>query len=206
MLKHLPTTRETCVRSLGREDPLEKEMATHSSNLAWRIPAAAEPGGLPSGGSRRVGHDWSDLAAAAACGANTLPFQPSPLRHKPGWKVKVKPLSRVRLFATPVDCRSRGSSVHGLPFPSPGDLPDPGIEHRSPPLQADTLTSEPPGNLSSWVDLLLTLSIVPSRVSAACLVTGSIPFKRSGPLPQLHQKRPSTWLRLETHSGGKING
>ena len=44
---------------------LEKEMATHSSVLAWRIPGTAEPGGLPSVGSHRVGHDWSDLAAAA---------------------------------------------------------------------------------------------------------------------------------------------
>ena len=45
---------------------LEKEMATHSSVLAWRIPGTAEPGGLPSIGSHRVGHDLSDLAAAAA--------------------------------------------------------------------------------------------------------------------------------------------
>ena len=45
---------------------LEKEMATHSSTLAWRIPGTGEPGGLPSLGSHRVGHDWSDLAAAAA--------------------------------------------------------------------------------------------------------------------------------------------
>ena len=44
---------------------LEKEMATHSSVLAWRIPEMGEPGGLPSMGSPRVGHDWSDLAAAA---------------------------------------------------------------------------------------------------------------------------------------------
>ena len=43
---------------------LEKEMATHSSVLAWRIPGTAEPGGLPSMESHRVGHDWSDLAAA----------------------------------------------------------------------------------------------------------------------------------------------
>ena len=49
--------------------PLEKEMATHSSVLAWRIPGAEEPGGLPSMGSHRVLHDWSDLAAAAACGS-----------------------------------------------------------------------------------------------------------------------------------------
>ena len=56
-LKHLPAMRETWVRSLGREDPLEKEMATHSSILAWRIPWMEEPGGLQSTGSQRVGHD-----------------------------------------------------------------------------------------------------------------------------------------------------
>ena len=49
---------------------LEKEMATHSSVLAWRIPGTGELGGLPSMGSHRVGHDWSDLAAAAAEGKN----------------------------------------------------------------------------------------------------------------------------------------
>ena len=48
---------------------LEKEMATHSSVLAWRTPGTGEPGGLPSMGSHRVGHDWSDLAAAAAAAA-----------------------------------------------------------------------------------------------------------------------------------------
>ena len=48
---------------------LEKEMATHSSILAWRIPGMAEPGGLLSTGSHRVRHDWSDLAAAAAAAA-----------------------------------------------------------------------------------------------------------------------------------------
>ena len=47
---------------------LEKEMATHSSVLSWRFPGKGEPGGMPSMGSHRVGHDWSDLAAAAAEG------------------------------------------------------------------------------------------------------------------------------------------
>ena len=56
-LKCLPAMQETWVQSLGREDPLEKEMATHSSILAWRIPWAVEPGGLQSMGSQRVGHD-----------------------------------------------------------------------------------------------------------------------------------------------------
>ena len=56
-LKHLPAMWETRVRSLDREDPLEKEMATHSSILAWRIPWMEEPGRLQSMGSQRVGHD-----------------------------------------------------------------------------------------------------------------------------------------------------
>ena len=57
MVKHLLTMRETQVRSLGQKDPLEKEIATHSSTLAWKIPWTVEPGGLPSMGSHRVGHD-----------------------------------------------------------------------------------------------------------------------------------------------------
>ena len=65
-VKNLSAVQETWVRSLSREDPLEKEMTTHSSVLAWRIPWMEEPGGLPSMGSHRVGYDWSDLAAAAA--------------------------------------------------------------------------------------------------------------------------------------------
>ena len=56
-LKRLPAVRETWVRSLGREDPLEKEMATHSSTIAWEIPWTEEPGGLQSTGSQRVGHN-----------------------------------------------------------------------------------------------------------------------------------------------------
>ena len=56
-LKRLPVMQETWVRSLSREDPLEKEMATHSSILAWRIPWTEEPGGLHSTGLQRVGHD-----------------------------------------------------------------------------------------------------------------------------------------------------
>ena len=57
MAKRLPTMQETGVQSLGREDLLEKEMATHSSILAWNIPWTEEPGRLQSMGSQRVGHD-----------------------------------------------------------------------------------------------------------------------------------------------------
>ena len=56
-VKHLPAMRETQIQSLGWEDPLEKDMATHSSTLAWKIPWMEEPGRLQSMGSQRVRHD-----------------------------------------------------------------------------------------------------------------------------------------------------
>ena len=56
---------ETQVQSLGWEEPLEKEMATHFSILVWRIPWMEEPGGLQSTGSRRLGHDW--VASLSLC-------------------------------------------------------------------------------------------------------------------------------------------
>ena len=58
-VKNLPAVQETWVRSLGWEDALEKEMATHSSILAWEFSWTEEPGGLQSMGSQRVGHDWA---------------------------------------------------------------------------------------------------------------------------------------------------
>ena len=57
MVKCLPAVQETQVQSLGWEDPLEKEMATHFSTLAWKIPRTKEPSRLQSMGSERVGHD-----------------------------------------------------------------------------------------------------------------------------------------------------
>ena len=73
-LKRLPSMQETWVWSLGREDPLEKEMATHSSILAWRIPWMEEPGGLQSTGSQRVGHDWAtSLSVSLMCTCQSHP-------------------------------------------------------------------------------------------------------------------------------------
>ena len=79
---------------------LEKEMATHSSVLAWRIPGMGEPGGLPSMGLHRVGHDWSDLAAAAAAAwitvlwwrgfHNLMKLWALPCRATQDWHIKVK--------------------------------------------------------------------------------------------------------------------
>ena len=56
-VNRLPVIQETWVQSLGREDPLEKEMATYSTTLVWKIPWTEEPGKLPSIGSQRVGHN-----------------------------------------------------------------------------------------------------------------------------------------------------
>ena len=71
-LKRLPAMRETWVQSLGREDPLEKEMATHSSILAGRIPGTEEPGGLQSTGSQRIGHDWAtSLHSTSQCNSDS---------------------------------------------------------------------------------------------------------------------------------------
>ena len=78
-LKSLHAMRESWVRSLGREDPLKKEIATHSSILAWRIPRTAEPGGLQSMGSQRVGQNYMTNTHCPSLhpfssGTNTLEF------------------------------------------------------------------------------------------------------------------------------------
>ena len=105
--------RETWVLSLGREDPLEKEMATHSSILAWRILSIT-------------------LLASES-------------------EVKVKSLSHVQLFGTPWTVAYqaplsmgffRQKYWSGLPFPFPGDLPDPGVKPAIPKLEADSLPIE----------------------------------------------------------------
>ena len=70
-LKHLPAMWETSVQSLDWEDPLEKEMATYSSILAWRIPQTEEPGGLQSMGSQRVGHDRATSLSQLHSGSKT---------------------------------------------------------------------------------------------------------------------------------------
>ena len=109
-------------------------------------------------------------------------------------KVKVKSLSRVRLFVTPWTIAyqappsmrfSRQECWSGLPFPSPGDLPDPGIEPGSPALQADTLPSEPPG----------ALCIIEIVFNA----NGSISFK--GPLRKRSLKWSFKWKRSLNRSG-----
>ena len=106
-LKCLPAMWETWVRSLGREDPLEKEMATHSSILAWGIPWTEEPGRLQSMGSQRVGHDWATSlhfhheSNAISTGSSVLSSVP----------LSVQSLSCVQLCDSK-DCSTPGFPVH----------------------------------------------------------------------------------------------
>ena len=79
IVKNPPAMQETWVWSLGWENPLEKEMATHSSILVWEIPWIEKPGGLPSMGSQRVGHDWATntFALEASLVAQTVKNLPA---------------------------------------------------------------------------------------------------------------------------------
>ena len=79
-VKRLSTMRETGVRSLGREDALEKEMATHSSNIAWKIPWTEEPGRLQSMGLQRVGHDRATSLSKKWLGQELRKSETSPVR------------------------------------------------------------------------------------------------------------------------------
>ena len=100
---------------------LEKEMATHSSVLAWRMPGTGEPGGLPSMGSHRVGHDWSDLAGDALRVPDPsyfmFPFawRMSKFLSQPLW-----PLVIIRLISYPLTCRL--CSSHTEPLSRPEEL------------------------------------------------------------------------------------
>ena len=123
---------EIWVLSLGLEDPLEKEIATHSNILAWKIPWIEEPGGLQSMGLQGVRHDLATTQQQAP--------RCSQCRRSMLHTEEVKSLSRVQLFATlwtvshkaPLSMGfSRQEYCSGLPCPPPGDLLDPGIEPSS---------------------------------------------------------------------------
>ena len=146
-VKCLPTMRETGVRSLGQEQPLEKEMATYSSTVAWKILWMGDPGRLQSMGSKRVRHDW----------ATSLSLY-----------MYVQSLSRVWLFATPwtVACQaslsmefSRQEYWSGLSFISPSNY-------------CICFLSPTPLSLHSWINTSL-LPLPSSRLfemtSAFCL-------------------------------------
>ena len=101
---------------------LEKEMATHSSVLAWRIPGTGEPGGLPSMGSHRVGHDWSDLAAAMLYINRFTTAKVKDLQNKKyGISFLKKKITNFKVFENMADgklksCWYIGGRVIGKPF------------------------------------------------------------------------------------------
>ena len=102
MVKHLPMMQETRVRFLGGENRLEKEMATHSSTLAWKIPWTEEPGRLQSMRSLRVGHDWAtsfDFSLSCIGEGNGNPLQYSCLenpRDRGAWWAAVSGVAQSR--------------------------------------------------------------------------------------------------------------
>ena len=100
-LKRLPPVRDTRVRSLGWEDPLEKEMVTHSSILAWRIPWMEKPGSLQSTGLQRVLHDRATSLSLSI----TILVRESKV---PNWKArteKAAPMSKRKFTSLPSICR-----------------------------------------------------------------------------------------------------
>ena len=123
MVKNLPSMLETWVQSLGQENPLEKGMATHASILAWEISWTQEPGRLQS------------IPIHFSCVQLFVTL----------WTIAHQALLSVGF--------SRQEYWSGLPFPSPGDSPDPGIKPGSPALQADSLSFEPPGKPISYLKI-----------------------------------------------------
>ena len=91
-IRHLPTMRETQVQSLSQGDLLEKEMAIHSSILAWKIPWMVEPGRLQSMGSQRVRHDWERLTACWVSLPYTWHIQQSPHQLLRFWRSRRVPI------------------------------------------------------------------------------------------------------------------
>ena len=87
LVKNLPVMQETWVRSLGREDPLEEEMETHCSTLAWEMPWTEELGGLQSIALQRFGHDWTDRQASLIAQlVKNLPVMQETLVRFLGWE------------------------------------------------------------------------------------------------------------------------
>ena len=129
MVKRLLTMRETRVQSLGWEDLLEKEMATYSSILVWKIPWMEEPVRLQSVGSQRVRHDWATSLSLSLLGMES--WVEGIRRDMPGVSVLVDQSCPTLWDPTVANQAylsmefSRQESWSGLPLPSPGDLLDP---------------------------------------------------------------------------------
>ena len=114
-VKKLPAVWETQVQSLGREDPLEKCMATHSSILAWRIPWTEEPGRLQSMGSPRVGHNWATNTFIFRAGMTGRNWEVGGRWSEDrGWKNGTREESRYSQFMFCKGCGIRGEEYEDL--------------------------------------------------------------------------------------------
>ena len=100
--------RETLVRSLGREDPLEKEMVSHSGTLAWKIPWTEKPGGPQSMGSQRVGYDWA-TSLSLSFTRFVIAFLPNHLGILPNCRIR---LSRSSVASNFSDAVAVGQQTH----------------------------------------------------------------------------------------------
>ena len=96
MVKNLPAMQETCVQSLGQQDPLEEEMVTHSNILTWRIPWTQEPGGLQSMGLHRARHNWA-MTQSKRTGLNIILLLPVSGTYLMKWRGPA--LRRVSTFS-----------------------------------------------------------------------------------------------------------
>ena len=143
MVKNLLAMLETRVWSLGWEDPLEEEMATYSSILAWRIPWTEEPGWLQSMGSQKVRHDWVTKPSTHTNEHSThvlcLVIQSSLTLCDPWTVAPQAPMSMGF---------SRQEYWSEFPCPPPGDCSNPGIKPRSPALAGGFFTTKPSGKPS----------------------------------------------------------
>ena len=160
---------------------LEKEMATHSSVLAWRIPGTGEPRGLTSMGSHWVRHDWSDLAVAASllnCYKLYFSINRGVNNTNSWWCWE----ERIMHYVDPKDswtvCSPPGSSVHGIfqariwqwvPFLPPKDLSDPGIKPTSPALAGGFFITESPGKPTWLPPHSQKIKLMQSRWYLTCL-------------------------------------
>ena len=103
MIKNLPAMQENWVRSLGQEDPLEKEVATHSSILAWRVPWTEERGGLPSMGSQRVRRDWATNSFFCGGHSSTCFDRHTSFSRTPLCRYKISPSLPKLSFSSKLD-------------------------------------------------------------------------------------------------------
>ena len=180
--QHLPAMQETQVWSLGREDPWEKEMATHSSILAWRIPWIEEPGRLQSMGLQRVGHDWATSLHLASLQLHVQPQD----RPKPRAVLNTT-LSWTSHLFSPKRHQSPPKFL-SIPFHRPSPAVTPQLTE---PIRLPWTHKTPVSSFSTAVFVCPPLLCLPASVGSSF---------RNGLLPPL-SPLPHHWLKAEDQTG-----